>query len=367
MGRSPVVWCAPAHARSLALGLIGLAAPRIVMFGAVLAGMAACSGDRATGPSSFSLDVSPKALTVLQGSTEFAYITVKRIGSFKGPVQLAASGQPDGPDIFFSSYGGIVYPDSASSTLLVNVGNDIAPGSYVITITANGTGVPEQTATLALTVTAMSSLSASPDSSIAVHVGAAAQTSTITLTRAAPFAGAIALLANAPHGVTATFSPDTIASDRTTSMLSITASDEATNGPFTINVLGSGADAAVKAAKVTGNIVGGRPPFVAVSLNQRHLFVVQGGAPQTDTLSVRFPGKSANVSVVPENVPSGMTVAWKHIATYTQTGFGILTTYVYSVSVSADATIAPGVYTPTIHVQLLGGHWRLLLSVTVSS
>ena len=101
----------------------------------------------ATAAANYSLSASPNALSIAQGGSDASTVTITRT-NFTGAVALTLGGAPAGVTGSFN-------PASAtgnSSTLTINVGASVAPGTYNLTI--NGTGTPGSRSTaLTLTVT----------------------------------------------------------------------------------------------------------------------------------------------------------------------------------------------------------------------
>lgn len=98
--------------------------------------------------SSLAISVAPTAVSVAQGLSGTATVTITRT-NVGGNVTVAVTGQPTGVSV------GIA-PNPATgttSTLTFNVGGAVAPGNYPLTVTASASGVANATAPLTLTVT----------------------------------------------------------------------------------------------------------------------------------------------------------------------------------------------------------------------
>jgi Divergent InlB B-repeat domain len=98
---------------------------------------------------SFSMSVSSNAVSMPQGGSGAATVTLTRNNGFAGAVNLAIGGVPSGLTVTAN-------PSSVSgTTATVNISAALAlgAGNYPITITATGSGVPQQIATLAVIVT----------------------------------------------------------------------------------------------------------------------------------------------------------------------------------------------------------------------
>ena len=191
---------------------------------------------------SFTISASPSSVSVVQGSSGASTISTSVVDGFDAAVALSASGMPTGVTASFSPTS-IAAPGSGTSTLTLTVASTVATGTYSITVTGTGGGVT-QTTTVSLTVTAPVSasftLSASP-TSVSVARGSSA-TSKITTTVAGGFNSAISLSASGlPSGVTASFSPASIAAPGSgSSTVTFKASTSASTGSHTVTITATG-------------------------------------------------------------------------------------------------------------------------------
>src|ERR1017187_6073006 len=104
---------------------------------------------RASAQASFTLSVAPTALTVTTGAQQTAAVVTATSGGFNSAISLSASGVPVGVAVSFNP-ATIPAPGAGSSIMTVNVLRLARPGTYTVTVNANGGGV-KQTATVALT------------------------------------------------------------------------------------------------------------------------------------------------------------------------------------------------------------------------
>jgi hypothetical protein len=181
----------------------------------------------------FSVSASPANLSITQGGTASATVTVTPSGGFSGSASLAASGLPSGVTASFSPTS-----TSGTSTLTLSAGSTAATGSAMLVITGTSGSLSHQ-ASITLSVNAAVpadfTLSVSP-SSLSVTQGASAGT-TVTVAPSGGFAGTVALAAGGlPSGVTAAFNPS---STTTTSTLTLAAGSTATTGSGSVTVTGS--------------------------------------------------------------------------------------------------------------------------------
>jgi hypothetical protein len=100
-----------------------------------------------TAGSGFTLSSSPSPLTVIQGATGVENIQVNDLGTFKGLVTLAPSGQPAGVTPTFATN-----PTTGASALSLKVASTAIPGTYPITVTGTATGLTPGTTSFNLVV-----------------------------------------------------------------------------------------------------------------------------------------------------------------------------------------------------------------------
>ncbi len=97
---------------------------------------------------SISLSVLPTSLTIQQGSSGNATLTINR-GAFAGPVDLTATGVPANVTVGFTPAS----TTGTSSSVSVSVGSGAAVGTYQITLRGSGSGVAESIANLSIMIT----------------------------------------------------------------------------------------------------------------------------------------------------------------------------------------------------------------------
>jgi hypothetical protein len=190
----------------------------------------------------FTLSASPSSLSIAQGGVANTTISTAATGGFNSAITLSASGLPAGITASFSA-GTIAAPGSGSSTLNLSASSTATTGTFNVTVSATGGGITH-TATVVLSVTATQApdflLSASP-TSLSVAQGSSRAT-TISSAALGGFNAAVALSTGAlPTGVTASFSPGSIAAPGNgSSTLTFSASSTAPTGTFNVTVNGSG-------------------------------------------------------------------------------------------------------------------------------
>jgi hypothetical protein len=190
----------------------------------------------------FAVSASPTTVSVTHGGTKTTTISTTVSGGFNSAVSLSASGLPAGVTASFSPTS-IAAPGSGSSTLTFTASSTATVGTSTVTINATGGSVSHST-TVSLTVSSSAtpdfSLSASP-ASVSVASGSSG-TSSISSSVSGGFNSAVSLSASGlPAGVTAAFSPASIAAPGSgSSTLTFTASSTATVGTSTVTINATG-------------------------------------------------------------------------------------------------------------------------------
>ena len=181
--------------------------------------VAACSGgsDGGTTPSpvaqSISLQLSATSGTVARGASGNSTLSLGRVGGYTGTVALTAENLPTGVTATFTPAS--LSGSAGSATVVFGVGTTATAGSSTITIRAAGSGVTAATATYALSIPAPAVTLTAGSGAASIGVGGSA-TVPITIMRTNGFTDAVALAATGlPAGVTATFTPATIAAGST--------------------------------------------------------------------------------------------------------------------------------------------------------
>jgi len=189
----------------------------------------------------FGLSASPGSVSVVQGNAGTSTITSTVFGGFNSSVSLSASGNPSGVTVGFNPSSFTM--GAGSSTATFTVGSAVTPGTYPITITGTS-GATIETTTVSLTVTAPVTanftIAVSPTSG-ALRRGRSGYV-TVSTSVSGGFKSAISLSASGmPSGVTASFSPNPIASPGSgSSRLTFTAARTARTGTYSITITGSG-------------------------------------------------------------------------------------------------------------------------------
>lgn len=185
-----------------------------------------------TAAPSFTLTAANTALVVNAGSSVQTAIDIART-NLPGAVTLSL----DAPSAGITGTFDPASPTTNSSQLTVNVGSQVAPGSYTLTVQGTA-GTITRTTTLELTVNAAPNFTLSSTTTPVAIVAGNSGTATVTIART-NFTGDVALaLVTPPTGITAAFAPAT--TNGTTSQVTITVAAGTSAGAHTLTVQGTG-------------------------------------------------------------------------------------------------------------------------------
>ena len=288
-----------------------------------------------TPPGDFALSTIPVGLTLEQGATAFAAITIIRIDGFPSSVVLGATGLPAGVTATFAPPA----TTGTESTLTLTASSSATPGPAVITITGTGGGLT-RTASIDLLVTTAPvqdfALAANP-TGLGVVQGDTAS-STISIISIDGFAGPVSFATSGlPSGVTATFSPPVTTGPDT--LLTLTIASTATVGPATVTVIGT-SGALVRTVDIALFVNAAPPQDFFLTANPSGLGLVQGDAATTTISIVPSNGFAGVVSFAASGLPDGVTATFSPPAT---SGPDTLLT----LTVSSTATVGPATVTIT--------------------
>jgi uncharacterized membrane protein len=286
-----------------------------------------------TPPGDFALSTVPVGLTLEEGATAFAAITIIRIDGFPSNVVLGATGLPAGVTATFAPPA----TTGTDSTLTLTASSTATPGAAVITITGTGGGLT-RTVNIDLLVTTAPvqdfALAANP-TGLGVVQGDTAS-STISIISIDGFAGPVSFAASGlPSGVTATFTPPVTAGPDM--LLTLTVAGNATVGPATVTVIGT-SGALVRTVDIALFVNAGVPQDFFLTASPSGLGLVQGDAATTTISIVPSNGFADVVSFTASGLPDGVTAAFNPPAT---SGSDTLLT----LTVSSTATVGPATVT----------------------
>ncbi|HEY1903940.1 MAG TPA: S53 family serine peptidase [Terracidiphilus sp.] len=256
----------------------------------------------------FTIAASPTSVSVVAGSSGSSTITTTVSGGFDSAVALSASGQPSGVTVAFN-LASIAAPGSGSSAVTITVPSTVTAGTNTITVTGTGGGLTH-TATISLTVTAAGTpaytLTASP-TAVSVVQGSSGS-STITTAVSGGFDSAVALSASGlPTGVTAAFSPTSIAAPGSgSSKLTLTVASTAAAGTSTITITGTGGGI-THTATVTLTVTAATAGAFTISVSPTSGYLDRGQSGYGVVTIKASGGFDSAVALSATGIPSGVT------------------------------------------------------------
>jgi len=313
--------------------------------------------DAITGGSpNFTLTANPGSVTVPAGGNGAVIAQVKVTGGFDAAVALSATGLPAGVTAVFGAPT-LAAPGSGSSSLTVTVAASVAAAVYPIQIVATG-GTVTQTLPLSLTVStpAGCNLTASP-ASLTVNAGSAAVAEVSCGSPQSGFKSSLKLtVSGAPQGVSASFSPTSIAPGTAQSKLTLTAGASAPLGNFTIKVTGAGGG---QSPSLVLPVTINPTPTFTMNLSSTGITVLQG-TPGQVTLTVAHVGSyNSSVSLSVTGQPTGVTASFSP-SSLAAPGDGAST-----LTIQVGSTAVAGTHTFTI--KAVGGGLTKTLTLLVTT
>jgi hypothetical protein len=172
-------------------------------------------------------------VAVLQGETASINVSITRSGGFAGAVSVAVEGLPTGA----TATPLTIAANATTGQVSVVTTSAAALGTASLTLRGTGTGVEARTVTVGLTVSAPPAagtytMTAAP-TALSVTAGTSGQV-TLTLARTGGYAGAVALTATAPPGVTVTFAPASVTGTTAAATIAVAGGTAASIGQVTL-------------------------------------------------------------------------------------------------------------------------------------
>lgn len=301
----------------------------------------------------FELSVAPAALTMPQGTSRTATVTITREGGFASGVALMLANPPAG-------IGGTFNPASTSgstSTLTLVVDASVIPADYQLTIQGVATGLPTHTATLALTVIVPLdfTLAANP-SALTVQRGGTGNT-TIQITRSASFDGPVQLsVFYDSDEFSGTFAPTSPIGASATLTLMVAA--WTAPGNYTVTIVGDAEGVPQRTTMLAVTVV--EPPGFTLALNPSAL-AINRGTSSTSTVEIgRIGGFAGAITLSLIAPPDGISATFNPPA---PTGAGS------TMTLSVAGSVPAGPYTITVKGQgpgVLDVAATLQLTVTIA-
>lgn len=301
------------------------------------------------GPS-FTLAASPVFLSIAPGATGTSTITVGDLYGFTGAVKLAVtSGLPAGVT---ASWG--TNPTSGSSVLTLTASSNAVGGTANLTITGTS-GSLTATTYLSLAITAPTfTLFASP-SQLSLGQGSSTN-SVIFVNDLNGFNGSVHLAVTSPlpSGVAASWSLNPTTG---TSVLTLTASSNATLGQYSLTVTGTSGTLTATTTLALGVYA---PTF---SLSANNLNIGQGTSGSTPVFVNALYGFTGTVNLSVSGLPSGVSASFSSASTteysnlvLTATSTAAVGQYTLTVtgtsgSLTKTTTFTLGVYAPTFSLS----------------
>jgi glycosyl hydrolase family 39 (putative alpha-L-iduronidase) len=182
-----------------------------------------------SGPTDFSLSVTPSSRTIAQHSWSSYSVTVSPQSGFSGVVTFAASGLPAGATATFTPTS---ITGSGTTSMLISCAGWTAPGNYTVNIIATS-GSIQHTTSVGLSVAGFT-ISASPGSQSVSAGNSTTYTATIADLNGYSSTKTMSVT-GLPDGATATFNPSSLTGSGT-STLTVQTAGETPKGTFTLSI-----------------------------------------------------------------------------------------------------------------------------------
>jgi Pro-kumamolisin, activation domain len=300
-----------------------------------------------TGTPGFSLKSSVAAVSVVQGATGTASITVSPVNGFTAAVALTVSGLPSGVTASFSPAS-----TTAASALSLVASSSAAAGTANLTVTGKS-GTLSATVAIALTVTvppAFSLTASAPTLSVAQGSSAA---STITVVVKTGFSGKVELTASGlPAGVSASFNP---ASTATTSVATFSATSAATLGTGAVTVTGA---SGTSSTSVTLSLTVKPGPSFTLAAAPAVLSVTQGGTGTSVVTVTPLNGFTGAAALAIGALPAGVTASFTPAST--------ASTSTLKLTASTAALLGPATVTITATSGAISSQASIALTVAAA-
>ena len=265
----------------------------------------------------------PGPLTLGQGTSLFASLSVIPAYGFNGNVNLAVSGLPQGVTASFTPN-----PTTNTSTLILTASSTAGLGTSTLTVTGTS-GSLTATTTLTLSVYAPTFTLSGPGS---LNIGqGTSNTAYVVVNPENGFTGNVTLsVSGLPNGVTALWNPNPT---NRNSLLTLTASSSAATGTKTLTITGVSGNLTVT---TTVTLAVYAPSFTLSSSG--NLNVGQGSSGTAYVFVNPEYGFTGSVKLSVSGLPSGVTASFSPNPT---TSLGAMT-------LAASGSVAPGTRTLTI-------------------
>ncbi len=256
------------------------------------------------GSATYSLAAGASTVTVGKGSSNTVSITLTASGGFNSPVTLSATGAPTGVTITYSSTS---ITSAAAVTATITASNSAAAGNSTITFTGTSAGL-KHTVQVALTVVAPTFTLTPGTTSSTLTAGGTPATFTFTTAGANNFQSAVALsVTGLPKGVTAAFSPTSIASpgngSSTLTLTGAVATAVSGSATWTVTATGGGVS---KTQQIALTVI---EPTFTITANAASVNLVAGST-ATFTLATAVANFSSAIALSVSGLPNNVTGAF---------------------------------------------------------
>ncbi len=293
-----------------------------------------------------------------QGTSATAYVSINPQYGFNGNVTLAATGLPAGVTATFSPN-----PTNGSTTVTFTASSTATLGQYTVTLTGtSGTQTASTTLSLGVYVPTFTLYAGS-----ATIGQGTSGSSYVTISPQYGFNGSVTLAASGlPNGVTATFSPNPTTGYGSSNII-FTASSSAAIGQYTVVITGTSGTQTTSTTLSLGVFT---PTFTLSS--SYNASVGQGSSAPAYVYVYDQYGFSSNVTLAVAGLPSGVTASFAQNPTNYSTALNFTASPTaavgqYTVVVTgtsgaqtASTTLTLGVYAPSF--QLYGSSGNLTLN-----
>ena len=309
-------------------------------------------GSKGVAPT-ISLSASATSLTVISGQTGQTTITSTASSTLKSAVTLAVAGAPAGVTAKLAS-ATIASPGSGSVVLSVAASSTITPGTYSLTVTAQGGG---QTATLSITLVIPARTFTLSPSTVSVSA-VAGDTTKISLatTPENGFNSAIALsVAGLPAGVTASFAPASL-TGAGASVLTLTIAKTAPSGRYSLTISATGGGVTKTSAV---SLVVTVPASCTLAANPTSVSLTAGQSASVQVSCGSIQGTFSG--------PLALSVAGAAGGVTAQAASTLAAGSSTALNIGTSATTAAGKYSLTLTVSGSGFSQALALPVTIAA
>jgi len=309
-------------------------------------------------PARFTLGLSASSVSVKQGSSVTAGVTVSASAGFNNAVAFSATGIPAGVTASFTP-ASLAAPGSGASTLLVSASSQAAAGSYPIQITATGGGITH-TQALTVTVTPQAGFTLSGTPGSVTMVQGTGATVTISVTVSGGFSGKMALtVTGQPGGMTAKLSTASFAAPGSgTSTLTLATTTQTAPGTYTL-VVTANSNGLTNTLPLAVTVV--PPPTIAISASAPSVSFAQGANAAVTLKVAGANGFNAPVTLSATGLPSGVSAGFLP-ASFAAPGSGASV-----VTFTAATAASLGSHTVTITAAGGGITASTTLAVTVTA